>query len=274
LFIPQGGTLLNVSFYDSQTKSYGIVFPHPRPNAPYSLPRFHLRTVDATFSDFDNDGLADVVEFVYGTQPNTPDTDGDGILDGAEVDQGTNPLDGLPAATGIIATAKTPGTAVDIAAFNDIAVVAEGERGVSVLSVVNGTSPVIIAQVSTLTNAQAVAFAGNLVAVANGAAGLAIIDITDPRTPQITHQVNIAGVAQAVTTAGPVAYVGLSTGQVVAVDMVSGTELARVAVGSPVQDVALGGDYLYVLTSGTLHAVSLDDFSVAGSVASPGARLK
>jgi hypothetical protein len=52
--------------------------------------------------------------------------------------------------------------------------------------------------------------------------------------------------------------------------MVTGIELGRAAIGGAVQDVALGGDTLYVLTSGTLHAVSLDDLSVVGSVASPG----
>jgi len=264
-------TLYRLDLFNPVSLSYGFVpFISAGAGSVTRIPQAVLYEV-MTERDTDNDGLPDITESVIGTSKTNPDTDGDGVKDGAEVQQGTNPLDGLPAATGIIATAKTPGTAVDIAAFNDIAVVAELERGVSVLSVVNGTSPVIIAQVNTLGNAQAVAFAGNLVAVANGAAGLAIIDITDPRIARIIHQVNLGGVAQAVTTGGPVAYVGLSSGQVVAVDMISGTELARVPVGNAVQDVALGGEYLYVFTSGMLHAVSLDDFSVASSVASPGA---
>ncbi len=270
LFVPRDGTLLHVVFYDSRSKSFAFVVPHVRPDAPYRLPHFALRPVDASVTDFDYDGLIDLAELVYGANAANPDSDGDGIRDGPEVDQGTDPLDGLPAATGIIATSDTPGTAVDIAAFSDLAVVADSDRGVSVLSVVNGTNPVIIAQVDTPGNAQAVAFFSNLVAVADGAAGLAIIDVTDPPAAQIVYQLNLGGTAQAVTTAGRVAYVGLSSGQVVAVDMVSGTELGRVTVGSAVQDVALGGDTLYVLTRGTLHAVSLDDFTVVGSAASPG----
>jgi hypothetical protein len=49
-------------------------------------------------TDSDSDGLSDVNEATYGTNPNNPDTDGDGLLDGTEVDmaQGSgcpNPLD-------------------------------------------------------------------------------------------------------------------------------------------------------------------------------------
>ena len=270
IFVPRDGTLLSVSFYDPRAKSFGMVYPRVRPNAPYRLPRFYLHPVEASFQDFDADGLSDVVEFVYGTDPGRADTDGDGIKDGAEVDQGTNPLDGLPARTGIIATAKTPGAAVDISAFNDLAVVAELDRGVSVLNVLNGANPTIVAQVDTPGSAQRIAFFGNLVAVADGAAGLAIIDMTDPPAARIVHQVPL-GNTLAVTTAGRVAYAGLAWGQVVAVDMVSGTVLDRLAVTGAVQDLALGGDFLYVLTGEALHAVPLLDspFKVVGSVSSP-----
>jgi len=41
--------------------------------------------------DGDNDGLSDVEETAYGTDPKNPDTDGDGFLDGAEVEKGFNP---------------------------------------------------------------------------------------------------------------------------------------------------------------------------------------
>lgn len=42
--------------------------------------------------DSDNDGLTDVQEKTYGTDPLKTDTDGDGYLDGAEVSSGYNPL--------------------------------------------------------------------------------------------------------------------------------------------------------------------------------------
>lgn len=42
--------------------------------------------------DSDNDGLTDVMEGFYGTDPNNPDTDGDGFRDGEEVDNGYSPV--------------------------------------------------------------------------------------------------------------------------------------------------------------------------------------
>lgn len=42
--------------------------------------------------DTDNDGLSDVMESYYGTNPNKADSDGDGFKDGEEVDNGYNPL--------------------------------------------------------------------------------------------------------------------------------------------------------------------------------------
>lgn len=54
---------------------------------------FKLQTnTGTTFTDTDGDGLTDVQEILYGTNPNNPDTDGDGVNDGAEVAAGTDPL--------------------------------------------------------------------------------------------------------------------------------------------------------------------------------------
>ena len=48
----------------------------------------------ADTADSDGDGLPDRAEFLFGTNPNNPDTDGDGFSDGDEVNfYDTNPLD-------------------------------------------------------------------------------------------------------------------------------------------------------------------------------------
>lgn len=210
----------------------------------FQLPEFQLRT--STSPDSDGDGLHDLAEFILGTIPNNPDSDGDGILDGVEIQDGTDPLDGLPASIGIIAATDTPGTAVDVCAINDLAVVANREAGVSVLNVA-GQNPIRIAEVDTPGTALRVACFGNLIAVADGAAGLAIIDITDPPAARILHQVNLGSPAQAVAAAGGLAYAGLANGETVIVDLASGTVLERLNVGGPVYDIGLDADYLFVL---------------------------
>ncbi|HTB79777.1 MAG TPA: fibronectin type III domain-containing protein [Opitutaceae bacterium] len=42
--------------------------------------------------DPDGDGLTNLQEYIYGTDPNNPDTDGDGLSDGQEIALGRNPL--------------------------------------------------------------------------------------------------------------------------------------------------------------------------------------
>ncbi|MCI0536363.1 MAG: Ig-like domain-containing protein, partial [Verrucomicrobiales bacterium] len=211
-------------------------------------------------------------EFIMGTDPKNPDTDGDGIFDSAEVKQGTDPASGRAVRTGIIAAADTTGTASDICALNDLAVIADRADGISVFNVFNGMSPTLIAQVDTPGQAQAVACAGNFIAVADGTAGLAIVDVSDPATARIVHQLSLGSDAVAVTAAGLTAYVGLSNGGIAAVDLISGTVLDQIKLGSPIQDVAIGGDTLYALVVGKLHAIPLGEggLQAAGAVDSPG----
>ena len=62
---------------------------------------------DDTVTDNDSDGLSNYVEIkIYGTDPFNPDTDGDGANDGAEITAGTDPL--------VADQYPTPGPAVTI----------------------------------------------------------------------------------------------------------------------------------------------------------------
>ncbi|MCB1125341.1 MAG: Ig-like domain-containing protein, partial [Verrucomicrobiae bacterium] len=223
-------------------------------------------------ADSDGDGLTDDAEFVIGTDVNNPDSDGDGIWDGAEVQNGSDPLDGLPVRTGILGSADTPGDAVDVATGNNLAIVANGGSGITVFNIFNPGSPVAIAQVDTEGDARAVSSATPFVAVADGPGGLAVADISDPAAAMLLRQVALGGEANCVTTAGTVAFLGLSNGQVVSVDMLTGTVLDRISLGGAVQDVALSGDTLYALVVGKLYALPLleGQLTVAGSVNSPG----
>jgi hypothetical protein len=262
-----------LSIFDPLHGLLGVVHGHTAPNGvPTEIPLPEFQVPD-DLTDTDHDGLPDVFERIVGTDPNNPDTNGDGILDGAEIAQGLDPLGGSALSTGIVATAPTPGKAVDICAINDMAVVAELSAGVSVFNVFSGLTPTLVAQVPTPGQARAVSCTGNLIAVADDTAGLAVIDINDPPASKIIHQATLGSVAQAVDTAGNLAFVGLTSGLLVSVDMLSGNVIDRLPLGSgAINDVVFNGDNLYALTDSKLHTVSVEAgaLALAGSVDAPG----
>lgn len=155
-----------------------------------------------------------------------------------------------------MANVDTAGEALHIHAFNNLAIVAERDRGVTVFNIFNAMAPVIVAQVATPGDANAVHYSGRYVAVADGSAGLAIIDIEDPPAATVIHQIPqtvLGGTAQAVVTSAGLAYVGLGNGKLAVVEMGTGTVLDRKQVMGSVQDLALSGDELYLLTDTRLH---------------------
>ncbi|MFM8358482.1 MAG: Ig-like domain-containing protein, partial [Verrucomicrobiota bacterium] len=245
----------------------------------FQLPAVRLRPDSS--ADTDGDGLRDAAEYIFGTNREKADTDGDGIGDGAEIRNGTSPTDGLPVATGVIGSADTAGNAVDVAAQDNFAVVADAEAGVTLFNVEAGFTPNRVAQVDTPGTARAVALAGRptaadvlRVAVADGPAGLAVIDLALPANARITRQVPLGSPANAVAVRGGLGYVGLAGGELVVVDLGTGMVLERLRLpNNPnLQDLALAGSTLFALSTDRLFAVPLDEgeLRVAASVASPG----
>lgn len=249
-----------------------MVFTTPRAGERFEIPR--MAFFDFEDVDEDEDGLGELQEFIIGTQPLNADSDGDGLGDGAEVQQGLNPLDGLIAQTGVIASGPVPGTAIDICTVNNIAIVASGNDGVTVFNVEASDAPTRIAQINTPGFAQGIGCSGSLLAIADGTAGLTVIDISDPAGAQILHTVDLGGNAFSVTTFGNIAFVGLTNGRVIAVDMLSGEEISRLQnLGSTsIQDLGVVGDYLYIFQIGTLRYARIDDgvLSYVSSLSAPG----
>ncbi len=208
---------------------------------------------------------------ILGTDGTLADTDGDGVSDGVEVLEGGNPLDGLPVAQGILAAVGTFGSAVDVAAFDGVALVAEGVEGVSILDTTDALNPVRLTQVDTPGDALGVSFEGGWGLVADGAAGVAVIDLRDPLEPVYLHQVSVGGVALSVVVGGRLGWVGLEGGGVAVVDLVEGELMAQRRLGTGrVMDLVLVGDYLYAYTPGRVHVLERIDLEVLGSVEVPG----
>jgi hypothetical protein len=64
--------------------------------ALFAYAQNNATTDNNIFLDSDQDGLSNVEEKMYGTDPYNPDTDGDGYTDGAEVKSGYDPLKPAP----------------------------------------------------------------------------------------------------------------------------------------------------------------------------------
>ena len=251
-------TMSTVTIYTSQAGTETVV-----PNSPF----FPTETE----ADTDGDGLADVAENIVGTDPANPDTDGDGVDDRTEIEVGRNPLDGIAVATGIIASANTPGTAIDVDAFDEVAVIADGPAGVTVFNVFNGMDPVIVGQVDTPGSAQRVALSGNFVAVADGASGLAIVDISDPPAAFVAHQIPLDSAVISVAARGPVGYAGTASGRIITVVLATGEILDDDQIPGSVRDLALDADTLCAYRPSVIHTFEVFAGGIipAGSVVSP-----
>lgn len=229
----------------------------------------------ANAHDLDGDGLPDVAELIVGSDPENPDSDGDGLSDGFEADAGLDIIDPTVTRIGVVGSVDTPGTAVDVTVQNDVAIVADSGNGVVCANVFNTLPPEIVCRVPTPGSAVRVASTGVLVAVADVPVGLHVIDISDPPAARIVQTVSsvvLGGEPTCVAAAANLAFVGLSTGALAVVDMVSGTLVERVGVSlEALQDVVVAGDALVVIDGRTLYTLPLTpgELSVAGFVASP-----
>ncbi|MCC7373741.1 MAG: Ig-like domain-containing protein [Verrucomicrobiales bacterium] len=267
IFVPRDGTLLDVQFFDARTGGFDIISPVIVSNRAsgilisnrvYQLPRFQLLALSARDPDGDGDGLPDEVEVVLGTDPEKADSDADGLSDGAEVRQNTDPLDGRVARTGVIATARTPGPAVDVWAGNELVVTAEGASGISVFRPFTGSNPTIASHLPTSGAVTRVGGSRGWIVTTEGSAGISIFRATNASSVVLHRHVALAG-AQAIAADPVTVYLGMSSGQIAAVDLESGQVRAQASVVGAVQDLALEGDRLYALTADRLTVFRLSD---------------
>jgi len=269
-----GERFYRIAYYYPATRLYAdTFFKSAQTGAATRMPRAPIE--EGALPDGDGDGLVDLAESVIGTSSIAADTDGDGVNDGAEVDQGTDPLDGLATSAGLIASADTPGIAVDVCALNDIAVVADSAEGITVFNVFRGMAPIAVARVDTPGQATAVACGAQRAVVADGQRGLAIIDLSDPTTAAIINQISLGGAVTNVAIEGDIVYAGVGQ-RVFAIDMRSGAIVDQVILPGDVQDLGVGRGVIYALGVGTLYTVggspgSLELLHIESSPGSAGA---
>lgn len=230
----------------------------PAIGQPGSIPQVRLGL--AYSPDSDGDGLSDDAEFVVGTDPKKYDTFGLGISDGLLVRSGSDVLGLLK--TGAVAQIGTGGTAIDVAAFDDVVAVATADRGVTLFNVFNRMPPVIIAQVTTFGSAIAVAGAGKFAAVADGNAGLTVVDFSDPPAAH-AYGTRLGGFVQAVAVSGDIAFAGTREGVLSMVDIHSGILLNTLSFGERIEDLVVVGSKLYAYTASKLKVLSVDPLSMA-----------
>lgn len=207
-----------------------------------------------TAPDGDADGLSDLAERVLGSDPDAPDTDGDGRTDGAAFLAGDSPLGANALPLGVIANTDSPGTAYQVAAWEDLAVVADGPKGVAVYDLRNPRQPIRLGAIP-IGDTRVVAFAGRT-AVAATATNLVVIDLRDANAPVLIGGQSTGILrARAIAMAGPLAYYALDQ-TVMALHVSNGAPAGAWPLDGAVQDLAVEGEMVYALTAKGLNVLT------------------
>ncbi|MEM7386758.1 MAG: Ig-like domain-containing protein, partial [Verrucomicrobiota bacterium] len=223
--------------------------------------------------DWDEDDLADLAEFVIGSDPDVSDTDDDGIKDGPEVEQGTDPGQQTGTVLGVIAGAPSTGPAEGVCVADGLAVTAEGDSGFTVFNVADAKRPIRVARFDTPGFALAASCGQGVVAIADGSGGCQFANVKDPANPKLMPSVDVGDEVTAVAMNGSVCYAGTVGGELVRIDSREARILGRKTLdGGVVRDLAVARDTLYVLQDNLLCTVRLGDpaLEVAYRVKVPG----
>ena len=256
LFVPRGLEATVMAFAGPGSRFVGTSAARRDPAGDRVFDPVHLSPGTAA-SDGDGDGIADIAEVAFGTDPANPDSDGDGVTDGAEVDQGSDPMDGRLVVTGVIGAADSPGTALDACVEGDLAAVADGEAGVALFDVRDPQGPVRTGQVALPGTATRVACEPGRVFAVSGV-DLHFIDASDPPAARVTRTASLGGnELTAVATDGGVVYVGARAGFLGAFDAATGDLLETASFPEAVADLAVDRDTLIAVGPSRLATYGL-----------------
>ncbi|MCI0539531.1 MAG: Ig-like domain-containing protein, partial [Verrucomicrobiales bacterium] len=244
-----------VSYYDALNRRSGSAYFRSAAAGQSSYIPF-ARLYGSEFGprpDADSDGLSDAAELILATAVSKADSDGDGIKDGQEVFSGTNPLDGVGLPKGVVSVVPTPGAATDVAAGNNLAVVA-CQEGLLVVDLSDVQSPVRLAVVPGF--AKAVALRGSLALVAFES-DARLLDLAVPAMPQTLWSHTELGNADAVEFGRNSAFVVKGT-TLQRLDLITGVAGGTVNLPTRGTSIRVRADLAYVLSLSNL-AVCRDD---------------
>jgi hypothetical protein len=265
VFVGSESRVGTVAFYDPVQRAYGLIFPNETSTARYKLPRFYLVPIDDSFPDSDDDGLPDVVEDVYGTDPTKFSTANDGVSDGAKVAAGISPLGNIPVATGIISNLPIPGTANEVVLEGSLtnsgqqtAYVAAGSGGLAIINASQFQRPILLSRLALPGDATDVSVDSNLqiAAVAATSGGLHFVDVSDPLNPALLRTINAS--ASQVEVVEGIAYATVAS-ELRSYDLLTGEKLQSLVPGtSNLTGLAREGSYLYTMDAGSqLRAIDI-----------------
>lgn len=158
----------------------------------------------------------------------------------------------------------TPGQAVGVTIYNDMAFVADEDGGLRIIDVSDASRPAELGAVDTPGQSRRVATSTDLAVVADGDAGIRIIDFSDPSRPEEIGSVDTPGQAVDVAISGDWAYVADGPGGLRVIDFTDPTEPREVPAKSyplpgGTRCVEVSGHRLFVARSGRLDVLDISD---------------
>jgi hypothetical protein len=149
----------------------------------------------------------------------------------------------------LISTIDTDGTAYGITISGNIAYVADGGAGVSIIDVSDLTNPTTLSTIDTAGWAYGITISGNIAYVADGYEGVSIIDVSDPTNPTTLSTIDTAERAFGITISGNIAYVADARAGVSIIDVsdpTNPTTLSTIDTGSWAYGITISGNIAYV----------------------------
>ena len=224
-------------------------FVTPDAGQSFEFPRTTFQDASELLPDADRDGLADVVEFIVGSDPAKADSDNDGISDGAEVRAGESPVAPTENRLGVVAAADTPGNAIDVAAAEGRIAVADDGGGLAVFQANPPGNPILLRRFTTNGAVRSVSISeGRILATTTD--GLLVVGLRTAELPGSAVFINAPG-ARCATGSGDTAFVGTGDGRILRVDLVARSVVGSLSIGSRVDDLAERNGIIYAAVGGS-----------------------